>query len=211
MSATGSFSLIDGKGNVLVQNALGTWGFQYTGGNTIAITPGDIGPPPDTFKPKKKLPTVGTSINVKILEAPKTVLAGDSAPLTIDISKPAKVSTVTSGSSKLADLNIELEDKGRGRIAWVAPLEPGRYKVRVTATSGSGAGRSSPVEIQVKNNPGEVEPGPPTEAAPPELDDAEEVSAPLVLSAGLLLLVVVCAASAVTMGWWRKQRSLKSR
>lgn len=210
VSATGSFSLVDGQGKVLVENAIGTWGFQYTGGNTIAITPGQVGPPPDNPKPNKRVPINGTSIKVKILDAPKSVEAGAAAPLTIDISRPAQVSTVTSGSSQFTDLNIELKDRGRGKIDWVAPLEPGRYNVRVTATSGGGAGRSSPVEILVRENPGKAAPPLPGEKL---LDDSEPAGAstPLIASAGVLLLVVVCGAAAVTMGWWRKQRSLKSR
>jgi stage II sporulation protein D len=210
VSATGSFSIVDGNGKVLVRNALGTWGFGYTGGDTVSITPGDIGPPPDSFEPHKRLPTNGAPIHVKILEAPKTVAAGAAAPLTINLSQSARVTTITSGNSKFSDLNEELKGKGRGRISWVAPLEAGSYKVRVEATSARGAGRSTPIDIVVRDKGAAKEP---PEDGPKALTDTEQTgaSAPLVISAIAVLLIVGCGVAAVTMGKWRKQPSSKSK
>lgn len=210
VSASGSFSIVDGNGKVLVANALGTWGFGYTGGNTVSITPGDTGPPPDSFKPHKRVPTVGAPIRVKILDAPKTVAAGAAAPLTINLSQAARVTTITSGNSKFSDLNVELKGRGQGRISWVAPLEPGSYKVRVEATSANGAGRSTPIDIVVRDKGAPKEP--PTEG-PKALTDAGQTgaSAPLVILAVAVLLIVGCGVAAVTMGWWRKQLSSRSK
>ena len=209
VSATGSFSIVDGNGKTIVRNALGTWGFNYTGGNTVAIEPGAIGPPPDNFKPKKRIPTGAASIKVDILEAPKTIPAGEAAPLTIDLSRPARVSTVTSGKSKFSDLNVELKDEGKGRISWVAPLQPGRYEIRVEATSDRAAGRSQPIEITVKAMVGEAEAG----NGPKALDETSETGAslPLRLSALMLLLIVGFVGVTVTITWWPQQRSSKSR
>ena len=210
VTASGSFKIIDGTGKTLVENALGPWGFTWTGGPKVAINPGAIGPPTDNFGPKKRVPTGGAPIKVEILEAPRTISAGEAVPLTISLSQSARVTTITSGGARFSDLNVDLEGKGRGRITWVAPLEPGRYQVRVEATGQNAAGRSSPIEIVVRKDP------------PPE-DDAGTVSkqlqkveqtgasAPLVLSALGLLLAVGCVVAAVTMGWWPRQRSSKSR
>ena len=207
VSATGSFSIVDGTGKTIVPNALGTWGFTYTGGDNIAIDPGGVGPPPDDFKPDKRLPTGGgPSIDVDIVEAPKTVSAGDAAKLTIDLSKPARVSTVTSGNAKFSDLNVELKDRGKGTISWVAPLQPGRYEVRVEALSELAAGRSEPIQIAVKalRAKGEDKAG-----GPRGLEDASAAGAslPLKLTALLLLLGVGFAGVTGTIIWWPRQRS----
>ena len=206
VSATGSFSIVDGTGKTIVRNALGTWGFNFTGGNTVAIEPGPVGPPPDDFKPRKKLPTSGGTIDVDILEAPKSIDAGDAATLTIDLSKAARVSTITSGDAKFSDLNEELKDEGRGRISWVAPLQPGKYKVRVEAASDRAAGRSSPVEIAVRSTMAKAKgPG----DGPRALEDAAAAGAstPLRITALLFLLVVGFACATGTIIWWPRQRS----
>ena len=209
VSATGSFSLVDGTGRTLVENALGTWTFTFTGGNEIAITPGDIGPARDPSKPNKGDETGSAPINVRIVDAPKTVFSGQAAQLTIDLSRAARVSTNTSGNARFSDLSVELKKAGESWISWVAPLEPGRYTVRVEATSDSGRGRSPPVEITVRERRSGAKDG---GRGPEALDDVEETSAsiPLTLTALGLLLVVGCWAATVTMGWWPRRRSLKS-
>ena len=209
VSATGSFSIVDGTGRTLVKNALGTWGFRWTGGDRIAIDPGAVGRTPDVIEPEKRLPTGGGSIDVQILDAPKTIASGGAASLTIRLSRPARVSTVTSGNARFSDLNVELEGKGKGRISWVAPLEPGRYEVRVQATADKAAGRSPPIEIMVQEAKAKGN-RPRREAK--ALGDSEEASAsiPLALSALALLLVVACWSATVTIGWWPRRRSSKS-
>ncbi len=208
VTATGSFSIVDGTGKTLVKNALGTWGFRWTGGESVAIDPGQIGPAPDVFVPKVRVPTGGAPIEVEILEAPKTIQSGAAASLTIQLSRPARVSTITSGSARFSDLNVELEDKGRGRISWVAPLEAGRYKVRVEAIADKAAGRSRPIEIVVRETTAKAG----RRGGPKSLRESEEAraSTPLALSAFVLLLIVACWSATVTIGWWPRRRSSKS-
>ncbi|MDQ4145774.1 MAG: SpoIID/LytB domain-containing protein [Actinomycetota bacterium] len=210
VSATGSFSIVDGTGKTIVRNALGTWGFNFTGGDTVAIEPGAVGPPPDDFEPRKRVPTGAPSISVDILEAPKTIVAGEAAPLTIDLSHPARVSTLTSGGSKFSDLNVELKDRGKGRISWVAPLQPGRYKVRVEAVSDRAAGRSKAIEIAVEPLSSKRGKG---ADSPKALGETEETSAslPLRLTALVLLLIVGSAGITGTIGMWPKRPSSKNK
>ena len=208
VTASGSFSLVDGTGRTLVENALGSWTFTYTGGNQIAITPGEIGPARDP-KPEKGGGQGISPIKVRVVDFPKRVFSGQAAQLTIDLSRAARVSTSTSGNSRFSDLSVELKKAGESWISWIAPLDPGRYTVRVEATSDAGSGRSPPIEIQVlERRSGGNQGG----RGPTALEVFEETGAsiPLTLTAFALLLVVGCWAATVTMGWWPRRRSSKS-
>ncbi len=204
VTVTGVFKLVDGRGRTLVDNALGTWQFNFTGGNEMEIVPGEVGP----SQPRKRLPTDGR-ISVSILKAPDAVSVGDAAKLTFRLSQDASVATVTSGDSEFSDLSVELAKKGTGRITWVAPLKPGRYKVRIEATADRAAGISKPVGIRVER----AEAGEPVREGARSLEEIEETasSGPLAVSALLLLLTVGTAVVAGTIAWWPRQQPSKSR
>lgn len=203
VTASGRFSIVNGNGKTVVDNAFGTWGFSYTGGGTVAVSPGEIGPanPPEK---KKRVPLSDGALSVSILNAPKTVPVGGSAFLQIDLSDEATISTVTATSGAFDDLNVELKRPGTSKVIWLAPLEPGKYSVRVQAESGPLVRKSKPITVRVTG----------AEGAPPEkpvgLPQGEatsaEASGPLSLTALALLLIVGFLALAGTMGRWPKQR-----
>ena len=198
VTVTGPFKLVDGAGRTLVANALGTWQFNFTTGNSIGIVPGEVAP----SRPHRR-PTDGR-ISVAILKAPKTVSVGDAAKLTFRLSRDARVATVTSGASEFSDLSVQLSKKGTGRITWVAPMKPGRYRVRVEATAERATGLSKPVGIRVRRH--EVRERAPTTPRSLEEIEATASSAPLVVSALVLLLTVGTAVAAGTIAWWPRQQ-----
>jgi stage II sporulation protein D len=205
-SVSGAFSLIDGRGKILVPNAIGTWGFSYTGGDRVAITPGDTGRLPS---PVVKLPSAGRPIGVSILQAPALVAAGESVELHFRLQKAARVTTVTANGGPLSDMTVQLQQEGKGRIAWLAPMEPGTYRVRIQAVSDSGSGISKPVVVKVRplaaTKKKQAAPEKPTEVSP------TGASTPLTLTALFLLLVVGFAAAAVTISRWPTRQPSKSR
>lgn len=135
VSASGSFSIVDGRGKTIVREALGTWNFVYAGSGAVSIQP------PQGY---------GLPLEVGIVNAPKKVLVGEPAFLTVALSRPAKVSTQTERSpTGYRDPGVEVKDAGRRKVVWLAPLEEGKYRVRVQARAGPSREQSEPVEIQV--------------------------------------------------------------
>jgi stage II sporulation protein D len=205
VSASGRFKIVNGNGKTVVEKAYGTWGFTSTGGSTIAVAPGEIGSAPK----KKRVPVSDESLGVAIVNAPQAVPVGGSAFLQIDLSSEARVSTITAAAGEFDDLNVELKGKGKSKIIWLAPLEPGKYSVSVRAESGSLVRRSKPVTIKVRNTA-----GPPPEkpvALPPDKSVAAGASGPLSGAALALLLIVGSVAFAGTIGRWPKQRASRNK
>jgi SpoIID/LytB domain protein len=208
VTVSGRFKIVNGNGKTIVPNAFGTWGFTYTGGGNIAVTPGGIGPVPGPKK-KKRVPVSDGALSVSIVNAPQTVPVGGSAFLQIDLSDRAQVSTVTAAAGEFDDLNVELKSAGKSKVIWLAPLEPGRYAVRVQAESGSLVRRSKPVTVQVRESKG---PPPENPVGLPDVDPASAgASEALSLVALGLLLIVGTVVLAGTIGRWPKQRQSKSR
>ena len=171
VAATGAFALIDGRGRVLEEEALGTWGFAWLGPNRLAIEPPE---------------GVGRPLRVGILRVPPEARAGEAVPITIELSRPARVSTVTDGAD---DAGAVIEDSGRSRLTWDAPEQPGRYRIEVVAAVGSREERSSAITVSVTADE-EPEPGVADDASPSSRDPGPPV---LVLIAGALLIILVVA------------------
>jgi hypothetical protein len=135
VQAGGSFDIVDGRGKTIVRGALGTWNFAWAGDGAVAIDP------PAGY---------GLPLEVGIVNAPRRVKVGEAAFLTVALSRPAKVRTETSTSpTGYRDPGVEVRDAGRRRVVWLAPLEEGRYRVRVRARAGPTLRRSEPIEIIV--------------------------------------------------------------
>ena len=135
VTASGSFSIVDGRGETLVPRALGSWTFTWAGSGAVAIEP------PAGY---------GLPLEVGIVEAPKKVLVGEPAFLTVALSRPAKITTETARSpTGYRDPGVSIKDAGRRRVVWLAPLEEGVYRVRVQARAGPTSKTSEPVEIVV--------------------------------------------------------------
>jgi stage II sporulation protein D len=153
-SASGDFKIVDGAGRTLVRRALGTWGFRWTGSGAVAVDP------PRGY---------GLPLRVGIVESPRTVEVGDSTFITVALSRPAKVQPVTSAPAPRERYPARIEEAGRRRIPWLAPLEPGRYRVVVRASTGATVKKSRPVDILVRAPEQPVIVGPPLE--PPDPDE----------------------------------------
>ena len=206
VGATGRFEIVDGRGKTLVKNAYGTWGFSYTGGDTVAIAPGQTGP---SGGPDKRLPLSDSSLGVAILKSPRTVPVGGSAFLYVRLTRPARVSTVTATAGEFDALNEELKTEGRSKVIWLAPLDPGKYEVRVEARAGEVARRSRPVTIRVHGSKPPVS-KPVAKGKPLELA-GDEVS-PFLLGTALgLLLIVGFAVFTGTIRRWPALRRSKTR
>jgi len=135
VTARGSFEIVDGRGETIVARALGTWTFRWAGSGAIAIEPP---------------PGFGLPLEVGIVDAPKKVVVGEPAYLTVALSRPARVRTQTARSpTGYKDPGVEIEDAGRRKVVWLAPLEEGLYRVRVQARAGPARRRSEPVQILV--------------------------------------------------------------
>ncbi|MBW3595417.1 MAG: SpoIID/LytB domain-containing protein [Actinobacteria bacterium] len=133
--ASGFFEIVDGRGKTIVPRALGTWTFRWAGAGAVAIEP------PAGF---------GLPLEVGIVDAPKKVLVGEPAFLTVALSRPARVRTRTADSpTGYRDPGVEIKDAGRREVVWLAPLEEGLYRVRVQARAGPTERMSEPVEILV--------------------------------------------------------------
>lgn len=137
-TATGDFSIVDATGHTLVRRALGTWGFRWTGSGAVSIDP------PRGY---------GLPLQVGIVDAPQRVAVGDAAFLTVALSRPAKVQPVTSAPAPRERYPATIRSAGRRRIPWLAPLQPGRYRVVVRASTGATVERSRPVTIVVRKPP----------------------------------------------------------
>ena len=172
--ATGSFEIVDGRGKTLIPRALGSWTFRWAGPGAVAIQP------PAGY---------GLPLEVGIVEAPKKVLLGEPAYLTIALSRPAKVRTETASTSTgYEDPGVSIKDAGRRRVVWLAPLEEGTYKVRVQARAGPRAELSEPVEIVV-TSASLKDPDPDVAT-----DDSDEETGPAPALVALVLALVLALA-----------------
>jgi len=170
----GAFSLVDATGKALVKEALGTWTFRWSGAGALAVEP------PRGF---------GLPLEVGIVEAPRRVEVGEPTYLTIALSRPARVRAITDGGS--GDPGAQVKEAGRRRVVWLAPLEPGRYEVRVHAAADGARRRSDPVEIEVAQPP-------PAGGAAPAEDRAPAGPGTLPWLALGLLAAIVAAAGVAT-------------
>jgi stage II sporulation protein D len=177
-TASGDFKIVDGAGRTLVARALGTWGFRFNGAGAVSIAP------PRGY---------GLPLRVGIVESPTTVEVGDSSFLTVALSRPARVQPVTSAPAPRERYPARVEEAGRQRIPWLAPLEPGRYRVVVRASTGATIKESRPVDILVKEPEARTIVGPPLR--PPT--GAAETLPWLRLAAAIFLGLVTVAAFGV--------------
>jgi SpoIID/LytB domain protein len=131
VSARGAFKIVDGQGRVLQNEAIGNWRFAWLSDGRVAIEP-----PEGIRRP----------LRVGVSRAPDAVTSGGRARLTIDLSRPARVYTITSGDPSS---EVDLRGAGRSRLRWTAPEDPGRYRVAVRAAIGSRTKDSKALTIVV--------------------------------------------------------------
>ncbi|MDQ3939734.1 MAG: SpoIID/LytB domain-containing protein [Actinomycetota bacterium] len=175
-TAAGSFRIVDGRGKTLVRRALGTWSFSPAGAGAVAISP------PRGF---------GLPLEVGIVKAPKRVIVGQPAFLTVALSRPAKVRTATADSpTGYRDPGVEIKDAGRRRVVWLAPLEEGRYRVRVYARAGPILERSEPVDIVVREAAATRDLDAGSGAGEPQASSPRVVAWAVAGAAGLALLLL---------------------
>lgn len=186
--ASGSFEVVDGRGKTLVDRALGTWTFRFAGPGAVAIRPP---------------PGYGLPLEVGIVQAPKKVLVGEPAYLTVALSRPAKVRTETAQTpTGYDDPGVEIKDAGRRRVVWLAPLEEGTYRVRVQARAGPRAELSESVEIQVTSaSVRDPEPAP-----PPDFVDERSIPSPWLAIVGLVVVAGAAVAVFARTGRARRRR-----
>jgi hypothetical protein len=184
VSASGSFSIVDGRGKTIVREALGTWNFVYGGSGAVSIQP------PQGY---------GLPLEVGIVNAPKKVLVGEPAFLTVALSRPAKVSTQTERSpTGYRDPGVEVKDAGRRKVVWLAPLEEGKYRVRVQARAGPSRERSEPVEIQVTS--ARVKGSDPADGSEPYDPQGTDGDAPPVIVFVVFAALLILGLAAVLRG-----------
>lgn len=165
--ATGAFDIVDGRGDVAVRDALGSWTFTPGGGGVVRVAP-----------PRgHALP-----LRVGIVAAPKRAEPGERVPITFALSKPARLS-VGSGEAGV-------HRAGRGRVFWTAPRDPGSYDVTLTASSGSDE-EERHVEIRVVAEETTERP------APEGRDGAAAGLVRLLVAAVLIGLVIVGLGSRI--------------
>ena len=172
VSATGDFKIVDARGATVVANALGTWGFRRAGTGAVAIDP------PRGF---------GLPLRVGIVAAPERVEIGESVPVTIALSRPARVSVADEGGS-------EVLGAGRRRVVWQAPAVVGDHRVTIVADDGRRKRRAS--TIVAVEEPAVEE----AAEATPEAEEESDPPLPLAFGALALLIAVALAAGKVTMG-----------
>lgn len=162
--ATGAFDVVDGRGDVAVRGALGSWTFTPGGEGVVRVDP-----------PRgHSLP-----LRVGIVDAPEEASPGERVPITFALSKPARL-RVGSGDPTI-------HRAGRGRVFWTAPRDPGSYEVTLAASAGPGESEERRVEILVT-----AEDAPTASPAPPQERDG--VAAGLVrLLVGAVLIGLVVA------------------
>jgi stage II sporulation protein D len=132
IEVSGAFSIVDGRGRTIIEEALGEWTFIYSALDVVALDP------PKGF---------GLPLRVGIVRAPETVAPGARARVTIALSRPARIRATTDGTASKGQAAVA--EAGRHEVEWQAPDEPGSYRVRVEATAGSASRRSEVVEIAV--------------------------------------------------------------
>lgn len=131
VTVRGAFGLVDGRGRVLTDEAIGSWRFEWLGEGRIAIDP-----PGGTRRP----------LRVEIIRAPSSTTAGEMARFGIRLSTPSRVEMITEGS---LESEAAIRGSGASRLAWVAPERPGRYRVFVRAEVGSRSSQSEAVTVRV--------------------------------------------------------------
>ena len=178
---TGALELIGEGGRTLIDASVGTWTIRYNATGAMSVTP-----PAGSDRP----------LSVRLLESPNEIPAGEAAWLTVALSRPARVVPVTAGGDTPAPDPLRdagtVQNAGRRRVPWLAPLQPGRYEVHVEASSGLATKRTERVEISVTERSD-------SEAPTSERDveaasnDPDEPAAPW----GLLLIALVFTAAGV--------------
>jgi hypothetical protein len=171
VTVAGAFKLVDGRGRVALDEALGTWSFTPSGAGVVAVTP------PTGF---------GLPLTIGIVRSPREARVGEAIQFTFALSKPAQVRTVTSGPAGYRDASARVHDAGRRKIRWKAPTAPGRYEVVIEARAGPRVRRTPSMKVLVTAAE-EVESGRGSDRA------AEE-------SRGSQLLVVAIAIGLLTVG-----------
>jgi stage II sporulation protein D len=169
-TASGAFRIVDGRGRTLVREALGTWTFRFAGGGAVAVNP------PRGY---------GLPLRVGVVSAPEEVEPGDEVPITLALSKPARVRTLGA--------RAEVLEAGRREVVWTAPEEPGTYEVVVEASANGRTRRAEAVSVAVRSQSEADAAGAPEEAAP-----SEAVRWPLVIIGAALVLVGVGMAVRLT-------------
>jgi SpoIID/LytB domain protein len=171
---TGDFKIVDARGKTLVPDAIGTWKFNFGGSGVISIDP-----------PRGH----GLPLHVGIVDAPREVGIGEAAFLTVALSRPAQVRTVTpSAPTGFDDPGERVKNAGRQEIPWLAPLEEGSYTVRVSARAGPARRVSEAVTIEVRADPSLADEGQP-------LDERDDSGIPL-----LVLIAALVAVLALLVG-----------
>jgi SpoIID/LytB domain protein len=184
-TATGAFKIIDGRGRTLVRNALGSWGFSFAGPGVVSLNP-----------PAGH----GLPLEVGIVRAPRVVGIGEPVFLTIALSRPARVRTLTTAApGGFEDPGSSIKNAGRRQVVWLAPVEAGTYRVRVEATAGAAGRRSQPVEIEVRDvAPDEDEDS--VEAQPEQAKDESPPESPTPILIALAIALVAGAAVYAALG-----------
>jgi stage II sporulation protein D len=179
----GDFEIVDGRGRTIVKNALGTWIFHSAGPGAISIDP-----------PAGR----GVRLEVGIVRSPERVDAGTSAEIVVALTKPAHVWTQTRGPEERKAEDPQVRNAGKQPVSWRAPLEPGRYEVRIEASSGPRHRLSEPVKIlvQASERQKETEPESRERPADPDRDGGGLLFIVLVV---LLVLAVIAVGVAGRM------------
>jgi stage II sporulation protein D len=184
LRATGALELVNERGHSVIGPAIGTWTIRYNGTGSMSVTPPEVGDVP---------------LKVRLVGSPEEIEVGEAASLTVKLSRPARLVSVTAGgNSATASLPVALANSGtvrnagRGKVSWLAPLEPGTYEVHVEASSGTETQRTDSVEIAVTEASGSA-----PEAADQGADTAAETPDPAGAPWGLLLIALVFVAAGV--------------
>ena len=184
LSLTGALEVVDGSGRTLIDAAIGTWTVRYNATGAMSVTP-----PAGTERP----------LSIRLLRSPDEIGVGEAAWLTVALSRPAEVVPVTATGDSTESVTPDsveeagtVRNAGRGRVPWLAPLEPGSYEVHVEASSGSQTKRTDPVEIVVTESV-QAEPRPSESGVEAAANDDDQQAAPW----GLLLIALVFAAAGV--------------
>ncbi|HEX2196084.1 MAG TPA: hypothetical protein VHJ76_04080, partial [Actinomycetota bacterium] len=156
--------VVDGRGDVAVRDALGSWTFTPGGGGVV-----NVDPPQGHSLP----------LRVGIVRAPKRAQPGERVPITIALSKPARL--------RVEDGAPAIRRAGRGTVFWEAPDEPGSYEVTVVASAGPKESEQRQVPIQVVQDDAVT-------AAPEPREEPRGVAAGLIrLAIAVLLIGLVLA------------------
>lgn len=183
VAISGDFSVVDGNGRTVVKRALGTWRFKWSPTGAVAIEA------PRGF---------GLPLEIGIVKAPTAVDVGEPVYITVALSRPARVRTLTGAGTSDASETL-IRDAGARRIPWLAPVEPGSYEVRVRASGGGSVRTSEPVTVQVvaADTVGEGDEG--AGAAP-----GEAPYLPLASAVGLTALALVIGFTVVLLSRMRR-------